>query len=62
MLNRNYSSTCAMIMHTGADQLLSQLSMDSLDTCFHITGTLEIRMKKFDAEKIIYDKMAALLT
>ena len=49
-----------MIIHTWADQLLSQFLMDSLDT--YITGTLEIRMKKFDAEKIIYDRMAALLT
>ena len=32
VLNRGYSSTCAMIMHTRADQLLSQLLMDSLDT------------------------------
>ena len=29
---RGYSSTCAMIVHTRADQLLSQLSMDSLNT------------------------------
>ena len=27
-----YSSTCAMIVHTWADQLLSQLLMDSLNT------------------------------
>ena len=27
-----YSSTCAMIVHTRADQLLSQLLMDSLNT------------------------------
>ena len=32
VLNRGYSSTCAMIVHTRADQLLSQLLMDSLDT------------------------------
>ena len=30
--NKGYSSTCAMIVHTRADQLLSQLLMDSLDT------------------------------
>ena len=29
---RGYSSTCAMIVHTWADQLLSQLLMDSLNT------------------------------
>ena len=32
VLNRGYSSICAMIVHTRADQLLSQLLMDSLDT------------------------------
>ena len=32
MLDRGYSSTCAIIVHTLADQLLSQLLMDSLDT------------------------------
>ena len=29
---RGYSSTCAMTVHTRADQLLSQLLMDSLNT------------------------------
>ena len=29
---RGYSSTCAMKVHTRADQLLSQLLMDSLNT------------------------------
>ena len=29
---RGYSSTCALIVHTRADQLLSQLLMDSLST------------------------------
>ena len=29
---RGYSSTCAMIVHTRADQLLSQLLMESLNT------------------------------
>ena len=29
---RGYSSTCAMIVHTRADQLLSQRLMDSLNT------------------------------
>ena len=45
MLNRGYSSTCAMIVHTRADQLLSQLLMDSLDTLLshyrHIGNLLE---------------------
>ena len=29
---RGYSSTCAMIVHTWANQLLSQLLMDSFNT------------------------------
>ena len=41
-----------MIVHTLAYQLILQLLMDSLYTLLHITGTLEICMKKFDAEKI----------
>ena len=32
MIVLGYSSTCAMIVHTRADQLLSQLLMDSLNT------------------------------
>ena len=32
VLNRGYSSTCAMKVHTRADQLLLQLLMDSFDT------------------------------
>ena len=57
---RGYSSTCAMIVHTWADQLLSQLLMIHLILCFHIKGILEICMKKFDAEKIFFYKRAAL--
>ena len=30
-----YSSTCAMIVHTRANQLLSQLLMDSLNTLLY---------------------------
>ena len=30
--DRGYSSTCAMIVHTRADQLISQRLMDSLKT------------------------------
>ena len=37
---RGYPSICAMIVHTRADQLLSQLLMDSLDTLLsHYTHT-----------------------
>ena len=40
---RGYSSICAMIVHTRANQLLSQLLMDSLDTLlshYRHTGNL----------------------
>ena len=59
---RDYStcSTCAMIVHTRADQLLSQLLMDSLDTFLSHYRHIGICIMKFDAEKIIFDKMAAL--
>ena len=42
-VNRGYSSTCAMIVHTQADQRLSQLLMDALDTllsCYRHIGNL----------------------
>ena len=42
---------CAMIVHTRADQLLPQLLMVQFNTCRHNTGTLDICMKNFDAEK-----------
>ena len=51
---RGYSSTCAMLVHTQADQLLSQLSWILLILCFHIICILEICMKKFHAEKIFF--------
>ena len=35
------SSTCAMIVHTRADQLLSQLLMDSLNTLFSYYRRIE---------------------
>ena len=42
---RGYSSTCAMIVHTRANQLLPQLLMDSLNTLLshyrHIGNLLE---------------------
>ena len=62
MLNRGHSSTCAMpdIAYTGRSTPIT--AFDGLILCFHITGTLEIRMKEFDAEKVIFDKMAALCT
>ena len=48
-----------MIVHTLADQLLLQLLMDSLYTLLSHYRQ-EICMKKFDAEKIFFYKMAAL--
>ena len=52
----------AFIGHTQADQLLPQLLMKQFDTlpiqCRHI----DICMKEFGSEKIIFDKMAAVRT
>ena len=50
-----------MIMHTRVDQLLSQL-LDSLDTLLSYYRHIGNSHEEFDAEKIIFDKMAALLT
>ena len=58
VLNRGY--TCAMIVHTQADKVLPQLLMDYLILHLHITGTFDICMNKFDAEKLNFDKMAVL--
>ena len=52
-----------MIVHTWANQLLSQLLMDSLNTLlshYRHMPVMEICMKKFDAENIIFYKRAAL--
>ena len=57
---RGYSSTCAMIVHTRPINTYHCFLWIHLILCFHITGILEISMKKFDAEKIIFYKMAAL--
>ena len=49
----------AIIGHTRADQLLPQLLMEQFDT---LPDTLNICMKKFGSEKIIFDKMTAVRT
>ena len=52
----------AIIVHTLADQLLPPLLMEQFDTypiqCRHI----EIYMKEFGSEKIIFDKMTSMRT
>ena len=52
----------AIIGHTWADQLLLQLLMEQFDTfpiqCRHI----ELGMKEFGSEKIIFTKMTAVRT
>ena len=61
----------AIIGHTWADQLLPQLLMEQFDTfpiqCRHIEHMhegvwLNICMKEFGSEKIIFDKMTAVRT
>ena len=48
----------AIIGHTRANQLLPQLLMEQFDT----VDTLNICMKEFSSEKIIFDKMTAVRT
>ena len=52
----------AIIGHTRADQLLSQLLMEQFDTFLCNVDTLNICMKEFGSEKIIFDKMTAVGT
>ena len=48
----------AIIGHTRADQLLPQ----NLILCLYNEDTLNICMKEFGSEKIIFDKMTAVRT
>ena len=52
----------AIIVHTRADQLLPPLLMDHLILFLCNVDTLNICMKEFGLEKIIYDKMTAVRT
>ena len=52
----------AIIGHTRAEQLLPQLLMEQLDTFPYNVDTLDICMKEFGLEKIIFDKMTAVRT
>ena len=52
----------AIIGHTWADQLLPQLLMEQFDTFPIQWRQLNICMKEFSLEKIIFDKMTAVRT
>ena len=53
----------AIIGHTRAEQLLPQLLMEQFDTFpMQCVYTLNICMKEFGSEKIIFDKMTAVRT
>ena len=52
----------AIMGHTRADQLLPQLSMEQLILCLYNVNILNICMKEFGSEKIIFDKMTAVRT
>ena len=52
----------AIIGHTQANQLLPQLLMEQFDNFFSNVDTLNICMKEFGSEKIIFDKMTAVRT
>ena len=45
-----------------ADPLLPQLLMEQFDFCSYNIDILNICMKKFGLEKIIFDKMTAVRT
>ena len=49
-------------MPSWADQLLPQLLMEQFDTFLYNVDTLNICMKEFGSEKIIFDKMTAMRT
>ena len=52
----------AIIGHTRADRLLPQLLMEQFDLFLYNVDTLNICMKEFGSEKIIFDKMTAVRT
>ena len=52
----------AIIGHTRANQLLPQLLMEQFDTFPIQCDTLNICMKEFSSEKVIFDKMTAVRT
>ena len=52
----------AIIGHTRANQLLPQLLMEHLILFLYNVDTLNICMKEFSLEKIIFDKMTAVRT
>ena len=45
-----------------ADQLLPQLLMEQFDTLSYNVDTLNVCMKEFYSQKIIFDKMTAVRT
>ena len=49
-----------IIGHIRANQLLPQLSMEQFDTFSINVDTLNICMKEFSSEKIIFDKITAV--
>ena len=52
----------AYMVPSWADQLLPQLLMEQLILCLYNVDTLNICMKEFVTEKIIFDKMTAVRT
>ena len=52
----------AVIGHLRADQLLPQLLMEEFGTFLYNVDTLNICMKEFGSDKIIFEKMTAVRT
>ena len=49
-----------LIVHTLWNQLLLELSLDLFNTCRYVTDILKMCIKKFDAEKVFFDKLTVL--
>ena len=52
----------AITVHTQADQLLPLLLMERFDALLYNVDTLNICMKEFGSEKVMFDKMTAVRT
>ena len=51
-----------LIVHTLWNQLLLQLLLDLSKLCTYVTDIVKLRMWEFNAEKVLFDKLAGFLT
>ena len=62
MRTYNRAFVYALMVPSWADQLLPQILMEQFDTLLYNVDTLNICMREFGVEKIIFDKMTAVRT